>query len=277
MTTLIPEISFEYDCGATTAITVGHCTRQRVVPATVCVSPVGSRSRIELDGKTFYVTAPDSFIIPRDAPHCITVIEGKDPIESIWCHIRINVFHDLDLLRFYQTPHYFTGAVATAFRQAILDLNAAVEAPPSVAQAFQQQYCGMKLANVIVEASELKDETVARLTDFQRLAPVLKFMQERLGQPVTLTELASVLNLSPSRFSGLFQQIVGQAPVAYFNRLRIRRAQNLLLNSGQSMSELAEQLGFYDVYHFSHRFKQTVGISPKQYRAQVMAGLWPET
>lgn len=276
MNSIKPEISFEYDHGETTAITVGHCTCWRVVPATVCVSPVNSQSKIEINDTTYYVNAPNAFIIPRNTRHCITIIDGDD-IRSIWCHLRINIFHGLDLLKFYDTPGQFTGQSAAAFRQAVLNLNFANRPDATFDQAFWSQYHGMTLVKIILEASKLKSNAAEEFAAYYRIAPALEFMQKHTERNITLAEAAATVNLSPSRFSGLFQQITGTAPIAYFSQLRIRRAQELLLNSALSIGEIAELLNFFDAYHFSHKFKKAVGISPREYRCRIMASLYPVT
>lgn len=283
MSITIPDISFEYDSGETTSVRLpellgwrerpyyqgppmAFCPGWRTMPFTVCVCPVNTESRIDLPEGTYYVKAPDAYLIPCGQFHCITTITGSDPMQSIWCHIRINVFHGLDLLRFYEVPLRFTGTRATAFRRAVLRLNAVDASASPITAAFQTQYYGMKLVKIILDASTLKDTADRELSGYYRIAPILKYMQEHLSRNIELAELATIINLSSSRFSVLFQQITGIAPIAYFNQMRIHRAQELLLNSAFSIGEIAEQLGFFDSYHFSHKFKHLIGISPLTYR-----------
>ena len=277
MNAALPDVGFEYDCGDTTVLTEQHrVTGRRTIPATVCVCPVNSVTRIEIDGqKAYYLTSPDSFVVPRDVPHCLTLIEGENPV-SIWCHFRISIFHGLDLLRFYDLPRRFTGDTAVAIRDRVLALNAAHRAEVSPDRLFRRQSEGFELVKTILSASCLKTDAAQMLSSFSRIGPALRFMRERIGRSITLDEIAATVNLSKSRFSGLFQEITGVAPVAYFNQLRIKQAQELLLLTSLSIGEVAEQLGFYDAYHFSRKFKRMVGSGPKEYRTRTLRSLYSE-
>lgn len=270
------KIHFEYDYGETTQVSIGYTTEWRVVPATTCVAPINSVSKIECDEKTYYVKAPDSFVIPRNLFHRITIVEGEKPA-SIWCNIRINIFHGLDLLQYYNVPEQLTGEVADQFRQAILKLNNLGDFPNPVDKEFQYQYYGLQLVKIILDASTTKKESEASISAVTRLVPALKFMQEKVGQNISLANVAATISLSPSRFSVLFNEIMGCAPIAYFNTMRIRRAQELLITTSLSISEIADKLGFHDAYHLSHKFKNTVGLSPKHYRVETLSnGINPD-
>jgi len=64
----------------------------------------------------------------------------------------------------------------------------------------------------------------------------------------------------------LFQGYSGESPVNFRQRHRIERAKQLLLSEENfTVSEIAQELGFSDVYHFSKAFKKHCGISPFHY------------
>ena len=56
--------------------------------------------------------------------------------------------------------------------------------------------------------------------------------------------------------------------MAALTRERIEAAKNLLVNTRLSVSEVGVRVGYPDAYHFSKRFKEIVGMSPKQFRDQ---------
>ena len=55
-------------------------------------------------------------------------------------------------------------------------------------------------------------------------------------------------------------------PKEYAGTLRIEKAKELLISERQSVSEISEQLGFADLYHFSKIFKEKTSYSPLKYR-----------
>jgi len=99
-----------------------------------------------------------------------------------------------------------------------------------------------------------------------RLAPALRLIEERLSDPPTILELAAAVSLSPSRFSTLFREAVGCAPVTYRNQRRIARAQHMLLTGKMPIAQVAEQSGFSTVQQFNRIFRRATGITPGAYR-----------
>ena len=87
-----------------------------------------------------------------------------------------------------------------------------------------------------------------------------------LKEPWTVERMAKQVNLSPSRFHSMYKKIFGKSPVDDLIHARIQNAQNALLYSNSSISEIARELGYNNLSHFIRQFKAICGISPSQYR-----------
>ena len=98
------------------------------------------------------------------------------------------------------------------------------------------------------------------------IARVLRHIDDHLGQPLSLAELAEMAGLSVWRFATVFRQQVGIAPHRYICRQRVQRAQALMLE-GLPPATAASEAGFYDQSHLSRHFKSICGITPGQFRA----------
>ncbi len=81
-----------------------------------------------------------------------------------------------------------------------------------------------------------------------------------------LPKLAKKLGISYETFRKRFTQIVGIPPIQYRNRRVIDQACRLMQETTLNNKEIAYRLGFYDEFHFSHRFKKIVGRSPTEFR-----------
>lgn len=95
----------------------------------------------------------------------------------------------------------------------------------------------------------------------------IHYMQERINDNISLQELSSQYNYSVSRFSNLFRQKTGYAPIDYFLQMKMQKACQQLNFSNRPIKDIAFGLGFDDPYYFSKRFRKNIGMSPKKYRA----------
>jgi AraC-like DNA-binding protein len=89
----------------------------------------------------------------------------------------------------------------------------------------------------------------------------------RCQQPLKLQDLAVELGVSYSHFRHSFSARLGCSPKQYYLDARLRKTQDLLLNTVKSIKEIAEALGFESAFHLSKQFKAHYGISPRAWRA----------
>ncbi len=140
--------------------------------------------------------------------------------------------------------------------------------------AFQLRALGADYANEVVEAVVNSIFLMLSCVNaFQRKSndQVNSFL-EVLNCNLTnvsfdLTEAIGQTGYSAAHFRKLFKCQMGMSPLAYFNRIRIERAENLLNQSGGriSVKELATSSGFSDPSYFSRMFKNKTGFSPSEY------------
>ena len=92
----------------------------------------------------------------------------------------------------------------------------------------------------------------------------LQHIEQHLGQPLSLAELAALAGLSVWRFATVFRQQMGLSPHRYICRLRVELAQ-ALIRAGMPPATVASEAGFYDQSHLSRHFKNWCGMTPGQY------------
>jgi AraC family transcriptional regulator of arabinose operon len=99
----------------------------------------------------------------------------------------------------------------------------------------------------------------------------LDLLSRDLAGAHTVETLAAAVFLSPSRLAHLFKEQTGQTVTDALRQLRLRQAARLLRHSGRSVQEIAAEVGFHCSFHFSRRFRQAFGASPRLYRVQARA------
>ncbi|MCM1983688.1 helix-turn-helix transcriptional regulator [Lyngbya confervoides] len=104
------------------------------------------------------------------------------------------------------------------------------------------------------------------LTTYQ-IRQLEDYVQARLGEKISLDDMAGVLDMSVFYFSRRFKDTTNLAPYQYVMRARIERSQTLLRNHPElSILEIALQCGFSNPSHFANYFRKWVGVTPRQYR-----------
>jgi AraC family transcriptional regulator len=101
-----------------------------------------------------------------------------------------------------------------------------------------------------------------------QLRRVTAHIDASLEATIRLSDVAALTGLSTSHFARAFKVSVGVTAHAYIIQRRIRRAQEMMLTSGDSLCQIALACGLCDQAHFSRLFRRLVGISPSAWRRQ---------
>jgi AraC-like DNA-binding protein len=87
-----------------------------------------------------------------------------------------------------------------------------------------------------------------------------------LSNSIDLAELSAVAGLSVFHFARQFKLSMGVTPHHYLVRRRVQRAQEMLVSTDLSLSDIAIAAGFSDQSHLARHFRQMVGMTPGQFR-----------
>lgn len=104
-----------------------------------------------------------------------------------------------------------------------------------------------------------------------RLQRVLELIDERLCEPLQVSELAAAAGLSPFHFARMFKLATGVPPHAYITARRMEKAKLLLGASNLALCDVAAQVGYQTQAHFTGVFHRRVGVTPRAYRRAVSA------
>ena len=97
---------------------------------------------------------------------------------------------------------------------------------------------------------------------------LLLYIEEHFRNRPTLGDMARQAKLDPVYLSRKFKEYYGCGPADYAMKLRLDEAAFYLQTTSMSIKEVAAQVGYDDIFHFSKIFKSNYGVSPKVFRAQ---------
>ena len=101
----------------------------------------------------------------------------------------------------------------------------------------------------------------------QRVQIVRSAIEKDCRRAWSITALAKLVNLSPSRLRHLFKGEIGMTPNQFIKEVRLSEAERLLRTTFLRVKEIMNRVGFLDESHFGHEFKKTYGESPSKYRS----------
>ncbi|WP_247741122.1 ABC transporter substrate-binding protein [Cohnella sp. LGH] len=99
----------------------------------------------------------------------------------------------------------------------------------------------------------------------QAIELTISYMRNNYMYPITVKQLAEISQLVQWQYSAAFQKLTGKKPLDYLTDVRIGHAKEWLRLTAEPLREIARRVGFADEYYFNRRFRQSTGMTPRQY------------
>jgi AraC family transcriptional regulator of arabinose operon len=222
------------------------------------------RGWCEMAGTRHPVRAGELLVVPPETPH-VYGADDKKPWTIPWIHTtganvnaylgELGVSADRPVLYLGEDPQLL------ALFEEVLEVLEHGYAPA------QLLYAAQTLSHLIgVMIWHRHQQWRGSPDPEQKIGQSIAYMKQHLSQPLQVSNLAAVANLSSSHYTSLFKQQTGYAPIDYFIRLRMHRACQLLDTTDLSVKEVAASLGYDDPFYFSRIFKTVNENSPTEYR-----------
>lgn len=107
---------------------------------------------------------------------------------------------------------------------------------------------------------------------YERIREILSYIENHYRRKLTLDEIANQIHLCRSECCRLFKKHMNTSLFDFLLNYRIEKSLELLGNTGLSIKEISEQVGFNDSNYFSKVFHQKKGLSPRAYRKLLLDG-----
>ena len=116
-------------------------------------------------------------------------------------------------------------------------------------------------------------EKTAEQSNSEGLSPpvrkrCIEYIQANIHHKIVIAEIAQHVKLNADYFARQFKKSFGISPQSWIKNIRVQEAADHLLSGSSSITEIADQFGYNNVYFFSRQFREVMGISPKKWLKQ---------
>ncbi len=139
-----------------------------------------------------------------------------------------------------------------------------------------ERYCGREVSTQVAKTQIIDSKrgsqnsytnvTLHKPHSDTLIKQVQEFIENNYEQPLQVSELAAMINVTPRTLNRRFQGCVAMRPIEYIQAVRIEQAKRLLESKEVTIKSLAYQVGYSDISSFTRLFKRATELTPKEYR-----------
>jgi YesN/AraC family two-component response regulator len=126
--------------------------------------------------------------------------------------------------------------------------------------ATTNEYTNLNAGNLAIET---------QVSDNDRIRKVYKYVNDHFKDPISLEQVASLINLTEPAFCRYFKKITKKTFVNFLNEFRIVHACKLIAEEHHTITEVCYECGFNNFSHFAKNFKKITGKTPTSYRKEL--------
>jgi len=209
------------------------------------------------NGKTLPLEGGYVYVIPSNCD----VSYGCTYLDKIWVSLDIYGIDKLDLMLNYTEVKRFP------FSQKEFDELYAALSAGDYTQLFKVFSI---MQNVIYTYTASTPISLPIKSYSTLVTQAMKYIQNNIRISLRTDEIAAELKVSPSTLRQKFKSEQGETIGKYIDRLVFAKAQSLLADDWVSIDNISSRLGFNDRFYFSNRFKELFGVTPSQYRRNIL-------
>jgi AraC family transcriptional regulator of arabinose operon len=239
--------------------------RKKGLPENFLFYCVDGHGWYQIKDQRYEVGPSEFFILPQNVEHAYGS-NTDHPWTIYWIHFggeALPQFNNTHAVKesFKPTHVKNTGEISSVFSK----IYKSLELGYSIDNLLFANMCFSQFLTLFVYNS--RHYAAASNDKMDCVDSAILYMQSHINENISLNELSGLYNYSVSRFSNLFKQKTGYAPIDYFVQMKMQKACQELDFTGRSIKDIAMSMGFDDPYYFSKRFRAIIGLSPKKYRA----------
>ncbi len=125
------------------------------------------------------------------------------------------------------------------------------------------------LLSLLCEEGKPLEAGTEEARGYHYIRAALVYLNENYQNPISLSELAAAIHISPCYLSDLFSRLVGCRFTEYLTTFRLKKARKLLRDGNASVARISAVCGFTTPANFTRTHRRVYGISPTDYRKNI--------
>jgi AraC-like DNA-binding protein len=225
---------------------------------------VSGKGTMEIQGESYPIYKGCCFLVrPGDLPNAVQ--DPDDRLTVIFNHFTIS--HPISNEPFDPSmlPERQTIVSDPLFMEILLNRMLQINESGGM---WQQTEYNLLMKQIMLHLYRWQHEAKSSSTSKHKqvIARVIGYIREDAGRRMSHQEIADHVQLSAEYLSSLFKKYTGTSIKQYITVVRLERALHLLMETPMNVSQVAEALGYDNIYFFSKQFKDYYGAPPSHYK-----------
>ncbi len=229
---------------------------------------------LRIGEKEYYPKPGQLFLMPAGIKQSYSFI-NDNTFTKYWCHFTA-VTGEVNLFDMISTPHYIDVddilIVESIFRRLVMFYM-----DNGLTSSLQSRGVLCELVAYYLEKASKQYLLQKDSESAGKLFELVRYIEANLSENISINALAEKVHYHPNYFSRFFKKHFGVSPTHYISTKKMDKAKTLLKSCNVSISDIAFQTGFKNIYHFSKTFKNFTGFSPSEYRKMVSVQIPPKS
>jgi YesN/AraC family two-component response regulator len=220
---------------------------------------------MQINGHSFPIQKGSCFLIqPGDRPAATQ--DPKDRLQVVYIHFQCTS-EDNTLVSSEELPQRYTTITETYHFEMLLNRILELEERNAMWKDDEFNFIMKQLCIQLYRQQSMEEQKLGTTGKHgQLILRVISHVKDAPGYRISNQELAAKVDLSPEYLNKIFKRHMGISLKQYITNARLERALYLLQETSMNVTQVAEALGYANVYFFSKQFKKRHGHPPSHFR-----------
>ena len=230
--------------------------------------PVRFTRRIDGEVQEQILLPGSTTITPGGADYSMRTSSDGGPYDTLHFYVRDEFMREIQSDMFASqaaiTLPPSVGVMDEMLQTIAYTIRKMLLAPSSTDNVYAETLSWTAAAHLVrnfVSGRPVQAETLRKLTP-QQCSRAIEYIEENLGNNLTLTGIAKAAGVSTGRLNAEFKRTVALAPYQFVMNARVKRANALLISTHLPLAEIALQCGFSNQQHMTRVVRRMTGRTP---------------